>query len=196
MSQKILVMQTSSVAHTFRVLEVVDRLFGHPRTITVLAATNGWEEEEFANHHLVTDVLTYQFEESKFKAWRVLQLWAALWREHYSTVVALFDMDPNWDPAKWFAFLVRGRKLIFNENFDCFYATPGNLYRFLQARLREGRLTRSNLLNTLLSPLAYGWRSVLRSVLLPFVFLYLLSVMALLHLRALRRGVPGERGAS
>lgn len=110
---------------------------------------------------------------------RMANAWAHLRRlrgARYDAVILFLTGDPSYWKMKYFAFLCGARRLlIFNENLDCFFFTPRAFLRFLLNRWRRAGAHASPPLSVL--------AKILRPLIFPFRFAYLLLYFLVLQMR-------------
>ncbi len=134
--------------------EIIRALEGHPMLSRIIAHS----ETRGSWHHL-----------------------RALRRRHFDAVVLFLTGDPSYRKIKLFAFLLGGRRiLIFNEFCDCFFFNWGQFLALITARF-QGR-PQAALVPKWSQSTRFLVSCILKSVLLPFRFLWLLLVWLRLRL--------------
>jgi len=180
--ESVLVIQSADPEHVLRALERLDagKVFRDPR-YTLFCRDRPEVLRHFTGHGRIAEVRTH----AETRAWRAHL--RRLRRARYDALVLFFTGDPSYRKVKFFAFLLGvRRKYVFNENNDCFEFTWRAWLSFLAHRLAErarvgprpGRL-RAAALSALV---------VLKVLLVPFRFLYLLLVWLRLRSAGLRAG--------
>ncbi len=167
--ERVLVIQSAEPRFVLRGLEHLQRnpLFRNPR-YTLFCRNKPEIVSSFHGHPLLAAVRTHS--EARGAWQHLLELRA----RNYDAVVVFFTGDPSYWKIKYFAFLLGARhKVIFNEHNDCFFFTWRAWASFLMRRM-GATPARGNL--------AWRYRAqtavslVLKAVLLPFRFTWLLLV--------------------
>lgn len=180
--EEVLVIQSAEPEHVLRALQRLDAdgVFRNPR-YTLFCRERPEVLRRFLGQARIAEVLTH----AETRGWRAHL--RRLRRARYDALVLFFTGDPSYRKVKCFAFLLGvRRKYVFNENDDCFEFTWRAWLSFLARRLAErarvgprpGRL-RAAALPALV---------VLKVLLVPFRFLYLLLVWLRLRSAGLRPG--------
>jgi hypothetical protein len=181
--EEVLIVQSAEPAY---VLEALNRLkekplFVNPR-YTIFCRNKPEIVNSFRDNPMLPTVLLHC---EASESWKHLR---ALRRHHFEAIVLFLTGDPSYRKIKIFAFLLGTRRiLVFNESSDCFFFNVRQWFALLSHRIpmqshpvpssRWGHSTR--ILVSL----------VLKSVLLPFRFLWLLLVW----LRLKRSGLKLSR---
>lgn len=180
--ESVLVIQSAEPEHVLRALERLDAhgVFRNPR-YTLFCRDRPEVLRRFADHPSIAEVLTH----AEARGWRghLRRLRGA----HYDALVLFFTGDPSYRKIKCFAFLLGVRcKYIFNENNDCFEFTWRAWLSFLAHRLAEQARMGSR--PGRLRVAALSALVVLKALLVPLRFLYLLLVWLRLRSAGLRAG--------
>jgi hypothetical protein len=178
--EKVLIVQSADPLTVLKGLKRLEDkpLFRNPR-YTLFCRNRPEIVRHFEGHPMLAHVRAHSETRG---AWRHLR---ALRREHFAAVIVFFTGDPSYWKVKYFAFLLGARhKVVFNENCDCFYFTLGKWLPFVArrwgARAQLGNQPKwTHQLRILLSLL-------LKVVLFPFRFAWLLLVWVWLRTRGLR----------
>jgi hypothetical protein len=179
---RVLVLQSAEPNY---VLQVLDRLreiplFDNPR-YTLFCRNRPEVAAGFQDHPSLFEIRTHS--ETK-DSWKHLQ---ELRRSKFNAIILFLTGDPSYRKLKLFAFLLGvplHRTLIFNENLDCFFFNWNQWFTLIVRRMQwrpvpEGRSGWSHSARILVS-------LILKSVVLPFRFFWLLLVWLRLRSAGLR----------
>ena len=172
---KVLIVQSAEPSHVLKALRRLEEksLFVNPR-FTLFCRQKPEVIRSFQGHPLLHRILAHSETRGSLGHLRNLR------QERFDAVVIFFTGDPGFLKIKVFAFLLGIRhKLIFNESNDCFFLTfnrwLGFMARRMKAQASSGtRVSAGSSQRVVLS-------LILKTVILPFRFVWLLLVW--LHLR-------------
>ncbi len=176
--EKVLLVQSAEPPYLLRALEQLKEKPLFRRARYVLFCRNRPEVlKHFRGHPMICEIRTHSETQGSWKHLRELR------RERFDAVVVFFTGNPSYWKIKWFAFLLGARhKLIFNEYNGCFYFTLRRWLELLSHRLgarsRTGGRPRWTYHVRVLTFL------VLKVIMIPFRFLWLLLVWLRLRIAA------------
>lgn len=181
--EQILVLQSAEPAY---VLEALNRLkdsalFINP-CYTIFCRNKPEIVNSFRNHPMLQRMFIH------FEARESLKHLSSLRRNKYDAAILFLTGDPSYWKVKLFAFLLGTRRiLIFNESSDCFFF---NLHQWLTLISHRIRIQSGDARTIYRSRWGHSIRIlvslVLKSVLLPFRFLWLLLVWVRLRSAGLK----------
>jgi hypothetical protein len=176
--QRILIVQSADPLHVLRALE---NLRDHPQfcnpEYTLFSRNRPECLKSFSGHPMLHEIIVHSEIRSGWKHWIRLR------RERFDGVVFFLTGDPSYWKIKYLPFLLGiHHKLIYNENGDCFFFSVGRWVDLIAHRMGE----RSRL--GVQAGWAYRLRIIvlllLKAVLLPFRFVWLLWVWVRLRCTA------------
>jgi hypothetical protein len=179
-SEHVLIVQSAEPGYVFQAMKHLDKhpLFINPR-FTIFCRNRPEIAGAFQNNPIFQQVLIHSEAQDSWVHWRFLR------QQQFDGIVLLLTGDPSYWKVKLFAFLLGTRRiLIFNETMDCFFFSFHQWLALVSHRLRgwpdsAASSKWSHSIRILLSLL-------LKSVSLPFRFLWLLVVWLRLRLAGLR----------
>ena len=168
--EQILIIQSAEPPYVLRALDRLrDKpLFTNPR-YTLFCRNRKEIVDSFSGHPMLSRILTHNEAQDSWKHLRELR------RQNYDAIILLLTGDPSYRKIKLFAPLLGvplKRLLIFNESADCFFFTWSQWWGLISRRIRSRSQQKSasgHSTQILLS-------LVLKSVMLPFRFIWLLLV--------------------
>jgi len=182
--EEVIIIQSAEPA---RVLEALIRLEEKPLFInpnfTIFCRNKPEIVSSFRGNPQLPTVLTH------FETRESLRHLRALRRHHFDAVILFLTGDPSYWKVKIFAFLLGTRRiLIFNESYDCFFFNMRQWLSHLTHRIPTPSYTAPHSKQS--SRWGHSTRIlvslVLKSVLLPFRFVWLLAVWLRLRSAGLR----------
>ena len=178
--ENVMIIQSAEPVHVLRALERLRErpLFRNAR-YTLFCRNRPEIVKHFTDHPMVYRLIAHSEAHGAFRHLRAFR------RERYDAVILFLTGDPSYWKIKYFAFLLGSRhKVIFNENNDCFYfnlrTASGLLAHRLGERSRIGIQPRWTYQIRILVFL------LLKVMILPFRFLWLLGVWFRLRFGGLR----------
>jgi hypothetical protein len=183
--EKVLIVQSAEPPHVLQALDRLRerRLFYRPRY--ALFCRNKPEVVRcFRGHPMIAQLILHTETRNGWQHWRSLR------RERFGGMVLFLTGDPSYWKVKCFAFLLGARtKVVFNENNDCFYFTWRAWLKHVAHRMDErSRLGYQPRWAARIGILLF---LLLKSLVLPFRFLWLLGVRARLR-NAARKASQGH----
>jgi hypothetical protein len=167
--EQILIIQSAEPPYVLRALERLRAtpLFTNPR-YTLFCRNRKEIVDSFSGHPMLSRILTHNEAQDSWRHLRELR------RQNYDAIILLLTGDPSYRKIKLFAPLLGvplKHLLIFNESADCFFFTWSQLGALISHRMRSRaeKERGSHSSHVLLS-------LVLKSVVLPFRFVWLLLV--------------------
>jgi hypothetical protein len=184
--ERVLIIQSAEPSY---VLKALDRLrekplFSNP-AYTIFCRNRKEIVDHFSWHPMLSRILTHSETQGSWKHLRELR------RLRFDAIVLLLTGDPSYWKIKYFAPLLGvplKRLLIFNESLDCFFFNWSQWGALLshRTRMQTGqRIGSSHPLRSLLS-------LILKSVVLPFRFFWLLLVWLRLRCAGMRSSRKGH----
>ena len=178
--ERILVIQSAEPRHLLKTLDRLKEqpLFRNPR-YTLFCRDNPEALSRLKGHPMLSEIIVHSEMSGAVRHLRRLR------KERFDAVVAFFTGDPSYWKIKYFLFLLGARhKVIYNENGDCFFFSWKAWVSHLSYRLsqRDGQETERRpaaLSRALVVPM-------IKLLLLPFRFLWLLVVWVRLRSSGLR----------
>jgi hypothetical protein len=131
--ERVLILQSAGPSSVLRALRRLkeSQIFKHPR-YTLFCRNTPETIQQLGNHPLLDSVVAHSETRGTMKHLRRFR------RERYDAVVFFLTGDPSYWKMKYFGFLLGARhKLVFNENNDCFFFTPGRGAALIAHRMRE-----------------------------------------------------------
>lgn len=181
--ERILVLQTAEPICILKAMERIreNRIFSNP-LYTIFCRNLPEMTESFRDIHLLDQVLTHSETRGSWKHLRFLR------RQRFDAIVLFLTGNPSYWKMKLFAFLLGTRRiLIFNEFNQCFFFNISQWIALLCYRMHDGQ---SYLSQSWGNPIAPRWMQILfpfmlKSVTLPFRFVWLLLVWLRLRIAGL-----------
>jgi hypothetical protein len=184
--ERVLIIQSAEPPYVLKALDRLKErpLFDNP-TYTIFCRNRKEIVASFSGHCMLSGILTHSEAQDSWNHLRELR------RLKFDAIVLLLTGDPSYWKIKYFAPLLGvplKRLLIFNESMDCFFFNWSQWGALLshRTRMQTGqRIGSSHLIRNLLS-------LVLKSVVLPFRFFWLLLVWLRLRCAGMRSSRKGN----
>jgi hypothetical protein len=184
--ERILIIQSAEPPDVLRALDRLREkpLFDNP-SYTLFCRNRKEIVDSFSGHPMISRILTHSEARGSLKHLRELR------RRKFDAIVLILTGDPSYWKIKYFAPLLGvplKRLLIFNESMDCFFFSWSQWGSLVSHRARvqsEQRMGSSYPIRSLLS-------LVLKSVVLPFRFFWLLFVWLRLRCAGMRSSRKGH----
>jgi len=181
--ERVLIIQSAEPAYVRRALDRLkeNALFIDPR-LSIFCRNRPDVIAGFQGDPMLKEILPHSEARDSWSHWRALR------RQRFDAIVLFLTGDPSYWKVKIFAFLLGTRRiLIFNETNDCFFFNFRRWLGLMAHRFHAGLGSETG------SRWAHSARLlvslVLKSVALPFRFVWLLLVWTRLRMAGLRRSI-------
>jgi hypothetical protein len=166
--EKVLLIQSAEPVYLLESLDRLKPLFVNP-IYTVFCRNHPETVRHLRGHPMLSRIITHSETRGSWQHLRALR------RQHFHTIVLFLTGNPSYRKVKLFAFLLGGRRiLIFNEFCDCFFFNWSQFLALISSRFqgqpRPALNSKWSQSTRILVSL------ILKSVLFPFRFLWLLLV--------------------